>query len=199
MLIAMNKIPTKVKVIFFLLLLAAVFVAVTSRVASDTFKELKAAESFSELDYYSMQEYCDKNASTVMSALKSGKADKIKAIMTNSEGLDEVMNFADWSQADFKNAVGLGAGSLSPGPDADGRIDMSERFFVDAGDTKYVFFIESVSSRWGRTDEGISAIAVTRYTHFDADLDYVWNGEPDDQSALAGSLFWIGNQPKEAE
>ena len=47
------------------------------------------------------------------------------------------------------------------------------------------------------TDEGISAVAVTTYSHFDKDLDYNWSGEADDESVLAGELFWKGNQPAE--
>ena len=37
-------------------------------------------------------------------------------------------------------------------------------------------------------NEGISAVAVTSYEHFD-DLAYGWNGEKDDSSALAGESF----------
>ena len=194
----MKKKSGKIKVIAFIILVLALFAALCAFTAKKTFTELKANESFDEVDYYTMQKYSDRNAKIAFSALKSGKTDKLKKVMLIPDGLDEVLAFADWSQADFDNAVGLGAGSLSPKPDADGRIDMSERYLVNIGETKYVFFIESVSSRWGRTGAGISAIAVSTYDHFDADLNWDWCGEKDDSSALAGKLFWVDNQPEAA-
>ena len=75
-------------------------------------------------------------------------------------------------------------------------MDVSERIFVDIDGTRYVLFVETLTSRWGRDNEGISAIAATSFEHFDA-LDYAWSGEADDQSALAGSLFWTSNQQSE--
>ena len=195
----MKKKSGKIKVILFIILVLALFAALCALTAKKTFTELKANESFDEVDYYSMQKYSEQNKKLVFSALKSGKLDKLKSRMISSDGIDEVLAFADWSQADFDNAVSLGQGSLSPKPDADGRMDMSERIFVDVGETRYVFFIESISNRWGRTGEGISAVAVTTYSHFDGDLDWDWCGEKDDGSALAGKLFWEGNQPAEAK
>ena len=99
------------------------------------------------------------------------------------------MEFADWSKADFKNAESLGAGSLTAAPDESGRMDVSERFFVEAGDKKYVLFIETLTSRWGRKNEGVTAVGVTTYKHFD-DTGFAWNGKKDDSSALAGELWW---------
>ena len=109
--------------------------------------------------------------------------------MISSDGIESVVNFADWKQADFDNAVSMGSGSLSGEPDADGRLDESERFFVYVGSNRYVFFIETQTSEYGRKNDGISAIGVTTFSHFDA-TDYAWNGEKDDQSVLAGQLFW---------
>ena len=185
-----------VKLILFFILLLAIFIAIICLVAKQTFSEKKAAESLSEIDYYSMQTYSDANVKMVTDALKAGKPDKLKGKMKNLEGIDAVMGFADWSNADFKSATHLGAGSLSAKPDANGLMDISERLFVDVDGTRYVLFVETLTSRWGRDNEGISAIGVTTYEHFDA-LDYAWSGEPDDQSVLAGSLFWTGNQQSE--
>lgn len=182
-----------VKIILFFILLLAIFIAVAGFAARQTFNEKKANESLSEIDYYSMQTYSEANVKLVEDALKAGKADKLKGKMENTEGIDAVMGFADWSNADFKHASSLGTGSLSAKPDANGLMDVNERLFVDVDGTQYVLFVETLTSRWGRDNEGISAIAVTNYEHFDA-LDYGWNGEPDDQSVLAGSLFWTGNQ-----
>lgn len=194
----MKKRPKKIKLILFTVLVMAAFFALCAVTAVNTFNEKKANESFSEVDYYSMQKFSDQSAKAVFSALKSGKTDGLKKKMLSSDGLDELMALADWSEADFDNAVGLGAGSLSPAPDESGRMDMSERFFVDAGDSRYVLMVETVASRWGRTLDGISSVSVTTYDHFDGDLDWDWCGEPDDSSVLAGELFWQGNQPADA-
>jgi hypothetical protein len=99
------------------------------------------------------------------------------------------MEFADWKKADFENAVSMGAGSLTTAPDENGKMDISERFFVDIGDTRYLLFVETSTSRWGRANDGVSAVAVTTLEHFD-ELDWDWNGEPDDSSVLAGKLLW---------
>lgn len=195
----MKRGKRKTGLLIYAILVLALFTALCAFTAKKTFSDLKANESFEEVDYFSMQKYSDRNSKLVFSALKSGKTDKLKKKMISSDGLDEVLAFTDWSQADYDNTVGLGAGSLSAKPDSDGRIDMSERFFIDVGDTKYVLFVESVSSRWGRTDEGISAVAVTTYSHFEDDLDWNWCGEKDDRSALTGKLFWEGNQPEEVK
>ena len=184
------------KLIIFLILLLAIFVAVTTLVARQTFSEKKANESLSEIDYYSMQAHSNANVKLVTEALKSGKADKLKGKMKNTEGIDTVMGFADWGNADFKHASSLGTGSLSARPDANGLMDVSERLFVDIDGVQYVLFVETVTSRWGRDNDGISAIAATSLEHFEA-LDYGWNGEADDESVIAGSLFWTGNQQSE--
>lgn len=187
----------KIRLIIYAIVVSALFIALCAFTAEKTFRELKTNESFDEVDYYSMQKYSERNSKIVFSALKSGKLDKIKKNMSSSDGLDEVAQFANWSEADFDKAVSLGAGSLSPKPDENGRIDVSERFFVDIGDERYVLFIETVTSRWGRTAGDISAVAVTSFTHFEDDLNWTWSGEKDDSSALAGKLFWEGNQPEE--
>ena len=192
----MKGMDLKKKLIIFAAAAAVLFVAVTTVVAITTFKSLKKTENFSEIDYYSVQKFSDKNVQAVMDALKSGKAEALAAKMKaaeSKEGVEKVMEYADWTNADFENAVGMGAGSLSPSPDSNGYIDISERFFVNVGDTKYVLFVETVASRWGRNNEGVSAVAVTGFKHFD-ELGYAWNGKPDDESATAGTLFWTGNQ-----
>ena len=81
--------------------------------------------------------------------------------------------------------------------DENGRMDISERFIVDVGDVKYVLFVETLTSRWGMNNDGVSAAAATTFGHFDG-TDYAWNGEGDDQSVLAGSLWWNrGEESKE--
>ena len=192
----MKKGKGLISLFLFLAALAVIFVAVTTKTSDKKFEELKAAEQLTEIDYYSMNEYSKLNSSLVMEALKSGKPDKLKALFTadsNVEGVDALMEFADWEKADFDNAIGMGAGSLSPGPDSSGLMDISERFFVDADGRQYVLLIETLTSRLGRNNEGVSAVAVTTYDHFDS-MNYAWNGKTDDETLIAGALFWPNNQ-----
>ena len=185
----MKKAVGGVKIIVFVALIAAIILYVTIDTAKTTYNDKLAAEKYDTLDYHLMMDYCQENAEAVMKALASGKADKLDKLMINPRGTERVMKFADWSKADFKNAVSMGAGSLTTKTDKDGCIDVSERFFVDVGDDKYMFFIETVASKWGRVNEGVSAVSVTTFSHFDA-TDYAWNGEDDGESAQAGTLFW---------
>ena len=185
----MKKAVGGFKIIVFVALVVVLFIGVTVKTANMTYNERVATESFDTLDSYKMQEYCHENAEDVMDALKLGKADKLEALMLKAKGIDKVMDFANWKDADFKNAVSMGSGSLTFNPDKKGRMDVSERFFVDVGSKKYMLFIETQTSRWGRTNDGVSAVGVTTFAHFDA-TDYAWNGENDGESALAGKLLW---------
>ena len=172
-----------------LALMAVVFVITAVISARSAYNKRIAEEKLTEVDFYSMQQFCGKNASAVMDAIASGKKEKLEKQLPDAEGIDDVMGFADWSKADFKGAVSMGAGSLSASPDENGMMDISEKFIVQAGDDKYVLFIETLTSRWGRENEGVSAVGVTTYEHF-SDLNYDWSGEPDDMSVLAGKLWW---------
>ena len=114
-----------------------------------------------------------------MKALKAGSADKLGALMINPKGAEDVAGFADWTKADFAEAVSLGAGSLSAAPDKKGMMEIGERFIVSVGEQKYVLYIETLTSRHGMNNEGVSVVAVTTYENFD-NLGYAWNGEKDD-------------------
>ncbi len=185
----MKKAFNGLKIIVFIALVIALFVGVTKNTANKTYNERLANEVITTVDTYSMNNYCKNNADSVMEALKEVDVDRLKSLMIDPSGAEAVMDFADWSKADFTNAVSMGSGSLTKKANEDGRQDVSERFFVNVGDTKYMLFVETVTSRLGRENEGVSAVAVTTFSHFDA-TDYAWNGEDDDSSALAGNLFW---------
>lgn len=178
------------KILICALVILALIFALTAIIGSKTaYDKKRASEKLTELDFNSMQAFSTENSAAVMDALKSGSKSKLEDLLLNDGGIDEVMGFAKWNKADFKKAVSLGAGSLTAAPDGSGKMDISERFFVDIGDTKYVIFVETLTSRWGRDNDGVSAIAVTTYEHFN-EIDYNWNGEADEQSALAGELWW---------
>lgn len=145
-------------------------------------------ETVAELDVYDMHDYCSRNSAKVLEYLKSGNTKALEKLMISSEGLDELMLYTDWSTADLDNTVSLGTGSLSAAPDADGKMDMSERIFVDTDNGRFVFFIETITSDNGKMNDGVSAIGVTSFAYFDS-TDFEWNGEAGDDSVLAGKLF----------
>ena len=170
-----------------LLLMLLVFVIVAAVTARSAYNKKVASEKITEPDFYSMAAYSKNNSEAVMKALKSGSTDKLGQLMIDSKGAEDVIAFAEWKNADFDNAVSLGAGSLTAAPDKKGVMDINERFIVTVGETKYVLFVETLTSRHGMNNEGVSAVGVTTYEHFD-ELAYAWNGEKDDNSALAGEL-----------
>lgn len=171
-----------------LIIMVLTFVAVTFSIAKSTYERNVAEEKITEPDFYSMAEFSAKNSDSVMKALKAGDAEKLKTLMINSEGVEELLDFADWAEADLENVTSMGAGSLSAAPDKKGQMDISERFFVNVGDQKYVLYIETLTSRHGMINEGVSLVGATTYEHFD-ELDYNWNGDSDDSSAAAGKSF----------
>ena len=185
----MRKAFNGFKILIFVALVLALFVGVTKYTANKTYDERRANEKITTIDTYAMNNYCNDNTEAVMDALKSGDRDKLTDLMIDPSGVDDVMDFADWSDADFENAVSMGSGSLTKEPGKDGKQDVSERFFVNVGSSKYMLFVETICSRLGRDNDGVSAVAVTTFSHFDA-TDYAWNGEDDGSSALAGELYW---------
>ena len=184
----MNKKKSNQILIVALLLMLLVFVIVAAVTARSAYNKKVANEKITEPDFYSMTEYCKDNSEAVMKALKSGSADKLSALMINPKGAEDVTGFADWTKAGFAEAVSLGAGSLSTAPDKKGLMEIAERFIVPVGEQKYVLYIETLTSRHGMNNDGVSAVGVTTYEHFD-ELGYGWNGEKDDNSALAGESF----------
>ncbi len=185
----MKNTKTKQRIIVLVMIAAVLLLLTTAISAHNTYKTKRQNEKLKTVDVYKMHEYSEQNSNAVMKALASGKSDNLEKIMTSSEGAAAVMEFADWKKADFEKAVSMGSGSLSAEPDENGRMDISERFFVDIGDDRYLLFVETSTSRWGRVNDGVSAVAVTTMDHFD-ELDWNWNGEPDDSSVLAGKLLW---------
>ena len=191
----MKQTAKKKRITALIVLMAVLFVLALAISSIATYKSKRANEKLGSVDVYEMQDYSAENSAKVMKALASGKAGDLAKIMVSSEGADALVEFADWKNADFENAVSLGSGSLMQGPDDKGKMEVDERFFVDIDGKKYVLFIETATSRWGRQNDGVSAVGATTYEHFD-DMDYEWNGEPDDESVLAGSLMWNAGSDK---
>lgn len=185
----MKKNRSSIILLVALLLMIVVFAFVAIQTAQATYKKKVAEEKISEPDFYAMAGFSEENSKAVMKALKSGSPEKLGALMIDKTGAEEVAGFASWKDADFDNAVSFGAGSFSAAPDKEGRMDICERFIVSVGEQKYVLYVETLTSRHGMINDGISVVAATTYEHFDEQLDYGWNGEKDDSSAVAGKTF----------
>lgn len=171
-----------------LLVMVLVFAFTAFGTSRYTYNKKVAEENITEPDFNSMAEYSNENSKAVMKALRSGSAEKLGSLMADPKGAEDVTGFASWKDADFDNAVSLGAGSFSKAPDKEGKMDISERFFVTVGEQKYVLYVETLTSRHGMNNEGVTVVAATTYEHFD-ELDYGWNGEKDDSSVSAGKSF----------
>lgn len=184
----MNRKKSNQILLVAVLLMALVFTIVAVRTATITYNKKVAAETVTEPDFYAMTNFSDENSKAVMKALKAGSAEKLGALMVDPKGAEDVVGFAEWSGADFDNAVSLGAGSFSTAPDKKGLMDISERFIVTAGEQQYVLYIETLTSRHGMKNEGVSAVGATTFEHF-SELNSLWNGEADDSSATAGKSF----------
>lgn len=183
-----NKKGKKRGLIAFLILMAVLFVIIFAWSSVRTYRKSIENENLGDMDFYSMQKYSSENSASVMEMLKSGNMKDFSKLLGDEEGAESVMSYADWRSADFDSAVSFGAGSLSKEADKRGRIEIAEKFVVKAGKTKYVLYIETLTSRWGRKNEGVKAVGVTTYDHYE-DLDANWNGEKDEDTALGGRLF----------
>lgn len=188
----MKKIIAIIKIIVFLALTVALFGCVTKHYSDKAFNELKATEKpevLTEIDRLSMADFSHQNSKLVMQALKNNRESELAELLISKDGLNSVLKYVNWSKADIKNVVSMGSGSFMTKPDRDGKMDIGERFFINIDGKKYVLYIETLTSRLGRDNDGVSAIGVTSFDHFDS-MDWMWNGEKDSQSALAGSLYW---------
>lgn len=184
----MNRKRSNQILLIAILLILLVFTVVAVKAGQSAYQKKVAAENISEPDFYSMAQFSDKNSKEVMKALKSGNSKKLGELLTDPQGAEDVAGFANWGDADFDNAVSMGAGSNSVAPDKKGMIDISERYIVTAGDQKYVLYIETLTSRHGMENEGVSVIAATTYEHFE-ETYLGWNGEKDEKSVVAGKSF----------
>ena len=177
------KAKTKQRIIALVIFAAILILLTMAIVAHSTYKAKRQNEHLKNIDFYKMSEFSEKNSELVMKALASGDSKKLEKLMIDSEGAA---------------AVSMGAGSLTEAPDENGNMDISERFLVDIGDTRYLLFVETSTSRWGRANDGVSAVAVTTLEHFD-ELGWNWSGEPDEHSVLAGKLLWnAGNENQDS-
>lgn len=176
------------KIVVFIILIIGIIIAVTTITARLTYKNKIAEEQFTEPDMYKMQEYSNKNSMGVFQALKDGDRKILGELVISNDNFDKLLKYANWDQMDIDKVSSSGAGSMMPKPDKNGRMDVVEMFGVKIGGKKYVVYIQTVVSRWGKANDGVSCIAVTttkRYEETDGELDW----KTDKEVIRAGKMF----------
>lgn len=181
-----------IKIIFAIILVAALvcgLIYYTGWVAGKTYQERVKSETSKELDVYKMQEYAHENATIVLKSLKKGKTKKIINNMRRPANLDALMEYADWRHMDVRGSTSFGTGSFMPKPDRRGRMDVGEQIILTAGNKKYALYVQTLVSRYGKINKGITCIAVTTFKHFN-ELDYAWNWQTDEKTLRTGKAFY---------
>lgn len=180
------------KVFFIMVLVLSLGVCLvyyTGWVAGKTYRERVESETSKELDVYKMQKYAHENAEIVLKALKKGNTDKIQKNMRKETDLDSLVRYADWKNLDINGATSFGTGSFMPKPDKRGRMDVGEQIILNAGSGKYALYVQTLTSRYGKINRGITCVAVTTFKHFD-EIDYAWKWQTDEKTLKVGKPFY---------
>lgn len=141
------------------------------------------------LDYYKIQEYSLENSEDVFESLANG-GEGLRELMAGRENVHELLKFADWESGDYENVRSFGGGNFSKRCNDKGQIEYADMWWVPIGDEKYMIYIQSVSSRYGRDNDGVKCIAVTSYSHY-SDIDGEWDWRTDDETVRIGTPFEI--------
>lgn len=164
------------------------FIYWTGRTAERTYQKRAENETSTELDVYKMQNYAAENAKKALKALEKEDANELSKLINNPSNVDKLIEYADWEKLDLDNKTSFGTGSFMPEPDKKGRMDVGEQIILNVGKGKYAIYIQTVTSRYGKVDEGISCIAVTTWKHFN-EIDYAWKWQTDSGTLRAGKPF----------
>ena len=176
-------------IIILVVVLGGGLIYYTGVVAGRTYQERVNAETSKELDVYKMQKYAHENAEDVLKALKKGDAEKLEETLINPSNIEDIIDYADWEHIDDKNSTSFGTGSFMPKPDKKGRMDVGEQMMIKIGKEKYAFYVQTVTSRYGKINDGVACVAVTNFKHFD-DVDYLWHWQTDAETLRAGKAFY---------
>lgn len=183
-----SKVFKSIVAILFIALLVIVFVIVTTRTANKTYDSRVANEKNTEVDVYKMETYARDNAAKVLDILQDKDKDALESTLLNPSNVDKLINYADWDKLDTDKMTSFGTGSYMPKPDEDGKMDVGELISLKLGKDEYVIYIQTLTSRWGKIDEGVSCIAVVNRKRFD-DVDYAWEWQTDNKTLRAGKPF----------
>lgn len=180
--------------IILLILVATVYISVrgftfaVEYFADKAYQKRVSEEHFTEVDTYKLSVYSEENAEAVLKALKSGDKEALEKLFTESVDAAALMKYADWSTINDKKTKTLGGGSYMFEPDKSGRMDFGETFWVTTSKGTYVLYIQTVCSRFGKANDGVSAVAATTWEHYDS-IDWLWKWQTDKNEVLAGTPY----------
>lgn len=185
----MNKkfIRCVVTIIFIFVLFLATF-TIVSKTAKKTYEKRISQEKNINLDVYKMHKFARENTQYVIKALQRENAKKIRKIVINPLNVQKLLDEVDWKNLKDDNIRSFGTGSFSSKPNNKGEIDIGEQMSIKIGKKRFALYIQTITSRYGRINEGVSCIAITSFKHYD-DLDYEWNWQTDDETLRVGKPF----------
>ena len=181
-----------IKGILIIVLVAALGVALiyyTGIVAGRTYQERVNSETSKDLDVYKMQKYAHENAEEILKALEKCDAEKLEESINEPSNVEELINYADWKKLDKKGSTSFGTGSFMPKPDKEGKMDVGEQIILKVGKEKYALYVQTLTSRYGKINDGVTCVAVTTFKHFD-EIDYLWLWQSDSKTLRAGKAFY---------
>lgn len=183
-----KKSKNNIIIILVLILTLIVSAFIVVKVARYTYSKNVANEHFTEQDTYKMSVYSEENSTKALKALRDKDVDDLKELLIDDTHAEELINYADWSEINLEKTRTLGGGSYMSEPDSNGRMDFGEMYWVKTGNKKYIMYIQTVCSRYGKANDGIQAIAVTTEDHYEA-IDWEWEWQEDDKTLIAGSPY----------
>lgn len=184
-----KKVLKGILIIVLVVALGGALIYYTGIVAGRTYQERVNSETSKDLDVYKMQNYAHENAEIILKALKKCDAEKLKENINEATNVEELIDYADWKNLDIKGSTSFGTGSFMPRPDKDGKMDVGEQIILKVGKEKYAFYVQTLTSRYGKINEGITCVAVTTFKHFD-EIDYLWLWQSDSKTLRVGKAFY---------
>lgn len=175
-----------------LIVVLVMFIAAMYISAQLTYKYAKTHLYTTEMDWYNVQDYNMKNCNKVFDALKNG-GEGLNDIIIEDVDITPLMDYANWENAEFEDIRAFGGGNTSLEPDSKGRIEYGDMWCVTIDGDRYMMYIQSISSRYGRNNDGVSFIAVTHWSHYD-NIDWEWDWDDDEHTVTLGTSFKAGEE-----
>lgn len=187
----MNKKLDLLKAIMVVIL---IFVAIMFVTSYATYYFAKANLSTKVLDEFQVQEFSSENCDAVFKALKGGGAG-LGDLMDEGTKTRKLLDYAEWPSADFEDKMSLGGGSFMDGADAEGYYAYEDIWSVYVNDERYIMCIQTVTSRYGRENDGVSCIAISTWDHY-LGIDREWDIDNDENTVLIGRPY-VAKEAKE--
>lgn len=171
-----------------LVIVVAIFAFVTGWSANRQYEKRVSEENFTEQDTYKMSVYSEENTNKVIEALKNKDAEGLSSMMIGNPDVSELLDYVEWQNMAPDKTKTLGGGSYMSEPDSDGRMDFGEAYWLRIDKKTYVMYVQTVCSRYGKANDGVSAVAVTDWDYYDS-IDWSWEWQEDKHTVMAGTPY----------